>query len=638
MPHGAMSAIRTVAGIAVAIVLIVSGVAASGLTSELSNQSTDAFFPGARVDERVVVLAIDEEFNRTAELDPLAAYGPLVAAVADANAAALVLQTEMLDTVAAQFATGDPTSFAQSQLVIALELLDNVVLPVGPRRFLDQRAASGLPVLDGPIAGNVAADAAAASGIDTVFTTATDSVVRRIPLIVEAPAAAYEPGARRALISSLALLAWMRAESLAPRVQLADDEIIVDGRTIAVEGAGELRVNFARDLLPGGGQIVTATDIGEGRVPPSQLRGKVIVAGTPRANPSASVATPIGRQIAPVFVQANAINTLLTRQFLHPRSLPVTLTSVAVVALVTAALALMLPIWLVLLAPIVTAAAFWIYAQNRFDDGQIVDPLYPLVAVVLAFIAGLGWKAFQELRTRRRVSQTFSRYVPASVARDLLHTRTAERAAHGERLHIAILFCDLRGFTPLSSTLDPAEVRELLDCYYEHLSRVVLDSSGTVLQFVGDEVFAVFGAPLPMDDYVAVSLAAARRMLDVAPAMNDELSSKGLPEVAYGIGLHAGEVIAADLGSSAHRQYTVLGDAVNIGARLCSHAGRGEILLSQEVFDAAGQIDDAEPLGVLDLKGAAGRIAGYRIRAARSTPETADLYGSVANSPPDPTP
>jgi class 3 adenylate cyclase len=204
---------------------------------------------------------------------------------------------------------------------------------------------------------------------------------------------------------------------------------------------------------------------------------------------------------------------------------------------------------------------------------------------------------------------------PDPVAKELLEPGQADIAAAGRRLDVAILFCDLRGFTQLSGEMEPGQVREILDIYFETTSQIILAHGGTVLRFVGDEVLAVFGAPLPQPDHVKTALECALDLLENAPALHAQLAGRGLPPVDYGIGLHAGEVIAAHVGSSAHRQYDLVGDAANVGSRLCGKAGRGEIVTSGEVMAASGLEVRAAPLGVLDLKGASGRITGYRLRA-----------------------
>lgn len=152
----------------------------------------------------------------------------------------------------------------------------------------------------------------------------------------------------------------------------------------------------------------------------------------------------------------------------------------------------------------------------------------------------------------------------------------------------------------------------------EHVSRLILERSGTVMQFVGDEVFAVFGAPLPQDDAAEIGLGCSRAIIAAAPGINAELTAAGLPEISYGIGYHFGEVIAAHVGSTTRRQYAVVGDTINVGSRLCGQAKADEIVCSQEVIDAVGgDLDDAEDIGELALKGVRRAVVGYRI--ARTT-------------------
>jgi adenylate cyclase len=233
----------------------------------------------------------------------------------------------------------------------------------------------------------------------------------------------------------------------------------------------------------------------------------------------------------------------------------------------------------------------------------------------MAFVLAAGWKGFGELRRRRRVSQLFARYVPHTAARQLLDGGKAEDIAAGQRLDVAVLFCDLRGFTPLSATLAPGQVRRLLDHYYEAMSDIIFRHDGTLMQFVGDEVFAVFGAPLAMTDHAAIGLRCAQDMIAAGPYLSTTLQSDGLPPCRYGIGLHAGEVVAAHVGSRRRRQYSVVGDTVNIGSRLCGQAGSSEIICSEDLFEAANAPPNAEPLGDLALKGVSRRLVGYRIRA-----------------------
>ena len=146
---------------------------------------------------------------------------------------------------------------------------------------------------------------------------------------------------------------------------------------------------------------------------------------------------------------------------------------------------------------------------------------------------------------------------------------------------MTVVFCDIRNFTALTASLSPARVRELLDQYYEYLVARIHRHRGTVMQFVGDEVFAVFGAPLPDDRGAAEAVRCAVAMQDEVDALDDRLTDAGLPRVGFGIGVHRGSVVAAHVGTEDRRQYAVVGEAVIVGARLCEWAGAGQIVLTR---------------------------------------------------------
>jgi adenylate cyclase len=280
-----------------------------------------------------------------------------------------------------------------------------------------------------------------------------------------------------------------------------------------------------------------------------------------------------------------------------------TLAWVLALALLVGLLASRWPLWL---APIPAAGAAGLYvvlAAVRFEAGQVMDLSRPLAAVAAAFVAAVLLRAAAELRQRRHVTGLFAQYVPAAVAGQLLREDRVEAAVAGERLEVAVLFCDLRGFTPMAEAMAPSAVRDLLNAYYLATTRIVFDYGGTVIQYVGDEVFAVFGAPIPDPDCAAKALRCARALHEEAPRLGTRLAEAGLPPVAYGIGLHKGEVVAAHVGNDIRRQYAVVGDTVNVGSRLCSRAGAGEIVMSEAVLARTMRPPVVEPLGPISLKG-----------------------------------
>lgn len=153
----------------------------------------------------------------------------------------------------------------------------------------------------------------------------------------------------------------------------------------------------------------------------------------------------------------------------------------------------------------------------------------------------------------------------------------------------------------------------MLNHYYDRVTDVVLGSGGTLMKYVGDEVFAVWGAPLPSTDHPQRALDCAIAIQALTPDLNRELVELGAPAVAFGIGLNTGEAVAAHFGGGRRRQYDVVGDTVNIGARLCSAAGRGEIILSDQVLTRVPVPPAVEPLGPVELKGVSRELRLWRV-------------------------
>jgi adenylate cyclase len=246
-----------------------------------------------------------------------------------------------------------------------------------------------------------------------------------------------------------------------------------------------------------------------------------------------------------------------------------------------------------------------------------------LGAVALGTVVAVGWRLLEELLRRRHVTKLFAQYVPDKVARQLVDARTFDAVTAGQRLDLSVVFCDLRGFTPLCATLDPHEVREVLDLFYERATEVIMRLDGTVVKFVGDEVLAVFGAPLPQSDHAERAIACARSMLVLHPELCAELGARGLPPIEYGIGVNSGDAIAAHTGSEHRRQYDVLGGTVNVGSRLCGQARANEAVISETTVHASGrEHDDLTGMGPLTLKGVDTPLVCYRLCLTASTPLT----------------
>ena len=176
-----------------------------------------------------------------------------------------------------------------------------------------------------------------------------------------------------------------------------------------------------------------------------------------------------------------------------------------------------------------------------------------------------------------------------------------------------MLFVDIRGFTTMSESLEPEQVVDILNEYLELTSRSIFNNQGTLDKFIGDATMAVFNAPVDLDDYVFKAVCAAYDMRKGAEVLEKKLTEQFGNSVQFGIGVNCGPAIVGNIGSVKRMDYTAIGDTVNTAARLESNAKRGEILISEAVYERIKDRIEAEPVGELSLKGKATKILTYRL-------------------------
>jgi class 3 adenylate cyclase len=225
----------------------------------------------------------------------------------------------------------------------------------------------------------------------------------------------------------------------------------------------------------------------------------------------------------------------------------------------------------------------------------------------------------QEIRRREdSLRQTFRRYVSPRVAdkiladaqlRDTLLSPAGPAAE--ARAHAVVLFADLRGFTSIAEQLDPQRVVPLLNEFFSLLTEITFKYDGTVFHMAGDCLMLGFGVPLAQPDSAERAVSAAREMLARFAGLSHSWRERYQIEAGLGIGINEGDVVAGNVGSSAYMNYTIVGDTVNIAARLCQRARAGEMLFSSALkrsLDAHGLDVGATPLPPLQLRGRANPI------------------------------
>jgi adenylate cyclase len=218
----------------------------------------------------------------------------------------------------------------------------------------------------------------------------------------------------------------------------------------------------------------------------------------------------------------------------------------------------------------------------------------------------------RSLREKEMIKRAFTRYVAREVVEEILKN-PENMALTGERREVTVLFCDVRGFTPLSERLSPEEVVLLLNDFYNLMIETTFKHDGTLDKFLGDAVMAVFGAPLAHPDHSARAIRTAVAMREGIVGLNERRARDGKEPIAVGIGVSAGEAVAGTVGTEDRMEYTVIGDSVNLAARLESNAKPGQILISHRTYERVRDLVDARPLGRIRVKGKEEEVEVYEV-------------------------
>jgi adenylate cyclase len=273
-------------------------------------------------------------------------------------------------------------------------------------------------------------------------------------------------------------------------------------------------------------------------------------------------------------------------------------------------------------AMVFTAGVLVLYYGGTFllgQQGYLSDPVYTPIAIVLAATFSLAARYVLEERERRKVERIFGRYVDPRIAQQLAASRSVDEIiSRGERKDITLLFVDIRGFTAMSEAMDAEDVQAVIHEYLEEMSSLILKWSGTIDKYVGDEIVALWNAPVAQPDHALLAIRCAYDLVNQAPALEVRLAAKNLPPISWGIGVNTGPAVVGNMGSTDRLQYTALGDTVNTAARFCGAAPEFNLLVGWTTFQACSDFIAVDEMPGLQLKGkSAETFRLFRVTAIR---------------------
>ncbi|USX29595.1 adenylate/guanylate cyclase domain-containing protein [Oxalobacteraceae bacterium OTU3CINTB1] len=432
---------------------------------------------------------------------------------------------------------------------------------------------------------NVAPLARAAAGAGSFsVVTDPDGIVRTAGLIQQV-GAGYYPS-----LSLATAAVYLKARAIKPYLDRAVERmsqsqqasggydflsLFLPGgqRLIPVGEAMTTVIQFRGGGGPRGGafRYVSAADVLAGRAPAALLKGAVVLIGTTAPGLVDLRATPVNPEFPGVEIHANIIKSILDDQF-KARPFYAIVLEAGLIVLAGLALTFALPALAPLQAILLGAAALGASIGLNYYLYSARDLLFQLamqlIVIAAIFVFNVAWGYFFEVRKGRALVSRFGEYVAPELVAEMA-ANPEQYNMDGESRELTVLFVDVRGFTTISEGLTPKALREYINLYLTAMSEDIRDSHrGTLDKYIGDAVMAFWGAPVAFADHARRAVATSLLMQASAQRLNDDFIARGWPPLKIGIGLNTGLMHVGDMGSKIRRAYTVMGDAVNLGARL----------------------------------------------------------------------
>jgi adenylate cyclase len=383
------------------------------------------------------------------------------------------------------------------------------------------------------------------------------------------------------------------------------------------------------DLLQSAGAAAPAIDA-------TIFRDKLVFLGTSAAGLFDAFETPFAHGRMPgINVHAAVADDILSNRFMRAAGDEVRLGTVLGLALAIGVVSTLLPAWWATgVTLILLTIVAWV-GTATFAAGYWLNLTQPVLASAIALFAGVGYQYFIEGREKRKMKRLFGQYVSRDVFAQLVAHPELARLG-GQRREMTVLFSDIRGFTTLTEQGQPEEVVGMLNEYFSRMVDIVFRHHGTLDKFVGDMVMALFNAPLDDPEHADHAVQAALEMIVELHTLNQQWAASGrFAGLDIGIGVNTGSMIAGNIGSDRVMSYTVIGDAVNLGARLESLNKQygTRIIISDATRQRLIGRYACRPLGEVVVKGKTHPVAIFEVTGQSGT---IDQPGTMGTPPADP--
>lgn len=383
--------------------------------------------------------------------------------------------------------------------------------------------------------------------------------------------------------------------------------------TVPADKYGKTLINYSG--RPGDYEHISFVDVLNGKVDTRAFKDCLIFVGAYATGMQDNFNVPNGKseQMYGVEIHANILQSLLDGRFAVNAN-PVLAGLVSSLAAgIMYLLFKRLRLWLATLLLFLSICLQLFVGIILNNNGITISLIYTMLVLFAAYIYCLAIRYILERLKKKKVINAFKKYVAPEVVEEIAAKGDFTIKLGGENRDIAVLFVDIRGFTTMSEVLEPEQVVAILNNYLNLTTNAIFKNKGTLDKFVGDATMAVFNSPFDLEDYTFRAVCAAMDIVDGAKELEEKLLKEFGRSVGFGVGVNCGPAVVGNIGCEFRMDFTAIGDTVNTAARLEANAKRGQVLISDAVYERVKDRIEVEEVGEIPLKGKSKGVFVYSV-------------------------
>ncbi len=326
---------------------------------------------------------------------------------------------------------------------------------------------------------------------------------------------------------------------------------------------------------------------------------------------------PIQPDYPMVGLHSNILNTIITQNFIKEASLPINLTIFLLTGLLIAGITPRFSPWKGMSLSIILLGLFICLGQHLFQkNGLAINMVGPMGLIIASYTAITSYRYITEEKEKIWVKKAFSHYLSPKVMNEIL-ADPGKLALGGKRQELTVLFSDIRSFTTYCEKRSPEEIIPILNEYLDVMSNVIFKYNGTLDKYVGDAIVAFFGAPqtkIPMN-HAEMAVRTALDMIEELKKLQEKWKQEGKEPLDFGVGINTGPMMVGNMGSTNRLDYTVIGDEVNLGARVeaLTRDFNVRAIITQSTYEKVKELVEIKSLGEVKVKGKAQLVKIYEL-------------------------